>query len=365
MPSINLDHSEALAIFRSSSRVAVAKSYHPSSPFQKEIEEIVTGSHLTYRYILVTALLAKATDNSANPLSLQAGARLRGAYDARSLCHKIIVPHEPELLANALGGSNEPYLNKPARFPQISPHNAVRAGKDQRALRSLYNLLRHIIDSEQARLALQDALYFAVRRKRADETAIEEAAAELVGGRRAILKFIEAFNSKSVHGETAALSVGTLFWVMGLERSHRWSVQVHPSNEAGSSSNEISDVDVREGGRLVFSAEVKDKPFTVRDVMHAISKVKAAGLPCLHFIKGPRAEQSDGSEDAPTHTLGNDGVELVVLELDQMAKTIIAFAPHALTLHDFAERLNRFAEGARAKSDTFAHLKDVMHSLLC
>ena len=360
MPSINLDHNQALAILKSSTRNASARGYSPSSPFQHDIEEIVTGSHLTYRYILVTALLAKATDKGVNPLSLQAGATLKGAYDARSLCHKVIVPHEPELLGNALGGSNEPYLNKPARFPQISLDNAVRAGKDQRTLRNLYNLLRRITDSGQARTALQDALYFAVRRQRADVAAIKETVGELRGGRNAIRDFIEAFNSKSIHGETAVLTVGTLFWAMGLEKGCEWNVKVHPTNEAGSSSNEISDVDVREGDRLVFTAEVKDKPFIMRDVMHAISKVKAAGLPCLHFIKGPRAEQTDGSDEELTQAAANEGVELVVLELDQMADTIVAFAPQGLTLQEFAERLSSFAESARAKADTCAHLKEVM-----
>jgi hypothetical protein len=360
VPSINLDHSQALAILKSSTRTASARGYSPSSAFQNDIEEIVTGSHLTYRYILVTGLLAKATNSVANPLSLQAGAALKGAYDARSLCHRVIVPHEPELLGNALGGSNEPYLNKPARFPQISLENAVRAGKDQRTLRTLYNLLRRITDSAQARTALQDALYFAIRRKRADVAAIKETVGELRGGRKAIRDFIEAFNSKSIHGETAALTVGALFWVMGLERDCDRNVQVHPTNESGASSNEISDVDVREGERLVFTAEVKDKPFITRDAMHALSKVKAAGLPCLHFIKGPRAEQTDGSDDELIQAAAREGVELLVLDLDQMADTIIAFAPQALTLQEFAERLSSFAESARAKADTFAHLKQVM-----
>jgi len=79
-------------------------------------------------------------------------------------------------------------------------------------------------------------------------------------------------------------------------RAEPWlevGVHVHPVNEAGSSSNEISDIDVRDGNTLVFTAEVKTRYSLMRDVMHAIGKVKAAALPRLHFIKGPRAE-TDG-----------------------------------------------------------------------
>jgi hypothetical protein len=364
MPSIKIDHSRALSVMRAASRLVTATKYRPLSPFQNEIESIVTGSHLTYRYILVTALLAKATTRAAHCLSLQARAPLRGAYDARSLCHKVIVPHEPDLLDNALGGSNEPYLNKPARFPQLSLENAVRPGRDQRTLRSLCALLGKIKSTEQALVGLQDALFFAITKRGADKQEIHNSLAEMRGGRRSILSFIETFTSKSIHGETAALTAGALLWVMGLSRSSAWAVGVHPVNEAGSSSKEVSDIDVSDGGTVVLTAEVKDKPFLMRDVMHAVSKVKAAGLSCLHFIKGPRAEQTDGCDDILAQQVCEEGIELVLVELDEMARTAIAFGPADLTVQAFAQKVSYFAEQARARTETFAHLRETMDSLI-
>jgi hypothetical protein len=105
------------------------------------IRSILLGTHKTYKYILITGLLAKATNQSVNPLALQSGAPLAGAYDARSLCHKVIVPFEREYLSNALGGSNEPFLNKPARFTHLSDNNAVRRGSDKETLVSLIDIL--------------------------------------------------------------------------------------------------------------------------------------------------------------------------------------------------------------------------------
>ena len=107
----------------------------PETEWDIEIRAIIQGNHLTFRYILVTALLGKATNPSINALALQAGADTEGAYDARSLCHGVVVPLERQLLSSSLGGSNEPFLNKPARFPMISSSNAVRAGKDKELLR--------------------------------------------------------------------------------------------------------------------------------------------------------------------------------------------------------------------------------------
>jgi hypothetical protein len=51
---------------------------------------------------------------------------------------------------SSMGGSNEPFLNKPARFPTISPTNAVRAGSDRELLTTLHQVLSAIETSEQA-----------------------------------------------------------------------------------------------------------------------------------------------------------------------------------------------------------------------
>ena len=75
------------------------------------IDFVLDNNHLTYKYVLFTALLAKSTDSNINPLCLQKKSTLTGAYDARSLCHKVIVPFEMTTLRKVLGGSNEPFLN--------------------------------------------------------------------------------------------------------------------------------------------------------------------------------------------------------------------------------------------------------------
>lgn len=95
---------------------------HPVCRHGEFIDYVIDNTHLTFKYILFTAVLAKATDSSINPLCLQKKSELPGAYDARTVCHKVVVPFEMETLEKALGGSNEPFLNKPARFPRPSPN---------------------------------------------------------------------------------------------------------------------------------------------------------------------------------------------------------------------------------------------------
>ena len=113
----------------------------------EEIKSVLNGTHKTYKYVLVNGLLAKAVNKEIDALSLQAGDESDGAYDARSLCHKVLVPFEREFMPNSLGGSNEPFLNKPARFPRLTTDNAVRKGNDMRTLQCLISILSKVKNS--------------------------------------------------------------------------------------------------------------------------------------------------------------------------------------------------------------------------
>lgn len=120
---------------------ALAEAETLDDNISQTIQTVLTGPHKTYRYILVNALLAKATNEKINALSLQKGDGKGGKFDARSLCHKVVVPFEKLQLPGCLGDSNEPFLNKPARFVSLSLTNAVRTGKDWETLKNLITIL--------------------------------------------------------------------------------------------------------------------------------------------------------------------------------------------------------------------------------
>ena len=117
-----------------------------------QITVVLQANHKTYKYVLITGLLAKATNEKINALALQAGAPFEGTYDARSLCHNVLVPFERDFLQNALGGSNEPFLNKPARFTHLSDTNAVRKGEDREVLKLLIEIFNSIKTSSELKV---------------------------------------------------------------------------------------------------------------------------------------------------------------------------------------------------------------------
>lgn len=261
----------------------------PDSPFTSFVERIITGSHLTFRYILFTELLAKATCQDVNALCLQAGSSLDGAYDARSLCHEVIVPFEKEQLKKILGGSNEPFLNKPARFPDLSLSNPIRRGNDLEELTLMCDNLPRIETSSQAKDALIVFLGIALEliEERADKE--ERYIKDIEANRSEILDFFHLLLRESHEGESLTLVVANIYDML-YRNARTVEIEVHPVNQCGASSKEISDLDIKENGALIIANELKDKDYTETDIEHAVDKVIDAGGNQMYFIVGNQAK---------------------------------------------------------------------------
>src|SRR3989304_270836 len=92
-----IDRCRSLLDERWRSAIQLEGSSSSSSLPQNIIEAInrsINASSKTYRYVLPTHLLAKAVDPSLDCRSVQAGSGLGGSFDARSICHKVIVPFD-------------------------------------------------------------------------------------------------------------------------------------------------------------------------------------------------------------------------------------------------------------------------------
>ena len=177
----------------------------PACSYSSFLDFVLDNNHLTYKYILFTALLSKASDDSINPLCLQKRSSLSGAYDARSICHKVIVPFEIETLEKALGGSNEPFLNKPARFPELSPSNAVRNGN---ALCIYLPSIQTSSDAYQGLIYFLSRLIHIREQKRAS---LRFSVPDSVNLPSKLLYFIECALQESFEGEILTLLVAGIY----------------------------------------------------------------------------------------------------------------------------------------------------------
>jgi hypothetical protein len=351
--TINLE--QARKVLTSAIFTGKAAGYTPKHPKRQAIADVMLGRHLTYRYVLFTSLLAKATNGAANGLAMQAGADLEGAFDARSLCHKVVVDYDRDAsqLAGRLGRSNEPYLNKPARYPALAFENAVRRGYDRSIRDKCIDILSELVGQADARVALEDAVYYTMQR----EPLVADAA-ELEGGSTLLdilARFASAVAGYSSEGESCAILTGLAFYIFGRNYGRSLEIRVHPVNQAGSSSREVLDVDVYCLEGLWLAAEVKDKVFNFNDVDHAASKARAVGLGSFFFICGP---QSGGAAAGASFVsaIADRGVNVSFVDIGQFVAMALGFSPVDLGAGEVWGFIEASMTAARVKDGTRTHI---------
>jgi len=358
-PTVN--HKQAEDIFQRAAAIAKDQNNElPSPECDEEIKTIIKGEHKTYRYILVTSLLGKATNSHVNPLALQASAKIDGAYDARSLCHKVVVPLERTLLDRSLGGSNEPYLNKPARFPTISLDNAVRSGKDRQALHALHKILSALKTSEQAFNTLCVALRYTLERISILKSVLPPGTSDKY--HLEILDFIQALLSKSIEGQVVAVITGSILSVF-FQQFEGFDVEVHPVNQSGSSSRGVSDIDIKYHNKIFAAIEVKDKIFSEQDVDHAAFKARQYELGVISFVMGPNGNPMGSTLTQIARNVSGKGTHVIFIGIEALAETLLSFCPN-LSLSEFIDVLHRQATAARVKDEFHLHLGVMIEKVL-
>ena len=356
---IKIDHSYAEEILRQVVRDVKFK-YKLKSPLSKDIEKIILSSHRTYRYIFVTGLLAKSTNAKANPIVLQSGSKLEGSFDARSLCHNVLVKIEREIMNNSLGGSNEPFLNKPARYKELSLTNAVRKGKDKELLELCIEILLSLKDSTQALMALQDAIYYSFLRNPIREIDIKKDANLNI---LRINKFIEELLSKSCGGESCTIISAIAFEILGLSQSMELKVEIHPINQSGASSKEISDIDVYYEGNLIYTAEVKDKNYTLNDLDHAARKVLENEFDRLLFLKGPNAGFIGKNEEfIIIKKWAKEGVDIFLSNVFDFTITQV-YLCRDITFDQIVQMVKKYTKQSRVSDGFIIHAKSCLDQL--
>jgi hypothetical protein len=93
-------------------------------------------------------------------------------------------------------------------------------------------------------------------------------------------------------------------------------VEVHPVNQSGASSKEISDLDIYKSGKLFAANEIKDKPFVGTDIQHAADKVIASGNSHMFFIVGRRGITNMSYANELVKEYLSKGFVLSIVEVD-------------------------------------------------
>lgn len=343
---------------------ALAKREHAQDEIGKNISYILRAFHKTYRYILVTALLSKATDERIDILSLQAQDNSKGAYDARSVGHEVIVKIERNYFPYSLGNSNEPFLNNPARQPHLSMDNAVRGAKDRAILKLTIDTLIKIKTSKQAFKYLYSA--FSDMETISNEIQFKYSVGNLnfEGDKniQLILDYIYLLTDEPKGGEICPLVVASLeqiYW------GNSYTIEPHKVNESGVSPREVGDIDifVREN-HLVSSIEVKDKDFSKEDVGHAIRKFTSAKLERSFFIYGKNVKWDKPSVYQLVSRFGRTGHFCCVISVLNYSKMRLMHIKETVSLRAFSEMMLQFAMQIKVHDETIDWIKETLKKTL-
>lgn len=268
-------------------------------PIQNTIDFVMSGRNcLTYRYIMFTALLAKAVNPDIDILSLQAKDKSSGAYDARTLAKDVVFQFQKTLLGNVLDGSNnDPLVNKPGRFERLDKNNPAAGGDPVKALYLLCDDLPKVKSCEDACLCVDYIVSFLLSRKAERDSkrkGLDEVAKNM--GIFNAQKFMSNLLDQGFGGSSLVI-VATAIYSL-LYNNEEYCVVPHPVNQASTSKRQFSDLDLFKDGKPYMGTELKDKPFTSYDVGHAAETAFNAGASSLLFIAG---RQSTFASQPPTY----------------------------------------------------------------
>lgn len=275
------------------------------------LRDILTAKDVTYKYILITGLLGKRTNPHIHPRALQARSSLPGAYDARSLCHSVLVSFEKSK-GNLFGLSNEPFLNKPARHPEHDKNNLQL--KNKRLAGLTHDLLEsaHRAGASQVEVMLVSSLRIA-----RDQMAVPVAAsANIRGNYPHVVNFVQSFLEDTNGGARLVAVVGTFLTLLNPSDS----VQAFPPSYSDKFAKTAGDIELHSGGALLSAYECKHRPLTPDDIHHGVRKARERAMPEYGFVHAAGLEAGKEGEIVAA-------IEAVSKERDVLLIDIHAAAP--------------------------------------
>lgn len=283
MPSVTVDRDEAKELFEAAWEGAQTRKSRLDSEIKALIKQVLDRNIISYTYILVTGLLGRRTNNNANAFALQAHSKLEGAYDARSLCHKVVVPFE-HAHGNMWGYSNEPFLSKAVRHPEFNKSNPQLKYKAEALV--LHRVLNWANEADDENLF--EALVYVMRlgnRRMQSAPKVETGQ----GGNLATIRcFLEKFLSGSADGGSRLTAVVGVF-VAAFNSDAR--VRVYKPNVSDRYAEHAGDVELIVDKKVTSAYECKDKPYNDSDIQNDIAKGQEHGLFEYVFVSGFHSEE--------------------------------------------------------------------------
>lgn len=262
---------------------------------KEAIRRSINSGTISYRYVLPTQIAAKLANPALDCHSLQVAGGRTGAFDARSVCHKVVVPFDRNN-DSVLGGSPEPYVNNPLRIPEVTrQYLAQQKNKDG------WEDLCRVLDVVEARsdMAFTESTFkqalIEIHRRLADVHVTYPTPMRISLDR--CVSLVSKFISEASGGDRPQAVASALFVTIGQVFHLFTTVRRSATNAADTASGQVADLEcVSADGRIVLAVEVKDKALTLRQVQDkppGIREQRVTEVIFLALHDVDRAEQGD------------------------------------------------------------------------
>ncbi|MCL4215613.1 MAG: restriction endonuclease, SacI family [Candidatus Hydrogenedentes bacterium] len=286
------------------------------------IKRAINSRTMSYRYVLPTQVLAKSAAPELDCRVIQESAPLAGAFDARSLCHKVIVPFDRENEC-VLGGSKEPYVNNPLRIPAILEEHAS-AQKNKKGFADLCMVLNFCQERpDEAGKVLRMVLAEVCLR-------LQETSVRFPVPNRVSLKecrrVVNEFTKERTGGLRLQAVAAALFETVG----HAWNlfdeVRSGNINSADARTGSVADLEcVSKEGELVLAVEVKDRRLTLRHLQDKLPVIREKAIKEILFLVREGLETSDAEAvEAAIDREFNTGQNVYVCEFSEFLQSVLA-----------------------------------------
>lgn len=287
---------EALGVARGDSRLPVEWTSYARSVFDLEAK--------TWTPAFATLLLAKATNEQIDTMSLKAEKESPNAYSARGLCHKILVPAAVEHNFSIRNTGREPLNNQPFfRYDRIDKIDRVRNPADRQYFSEVAERANELTSAE-ARLALAAFLREALAvTAAAQKVVVKTSQLTATGARIAVGDFLR-FDARDRPQRLQAFAAACLDIIFSDVKTRRIN---DPSRDLP------GDVHAVEGNTVLLAMEVRGKPVTASE-LSSFAKACVTSMVNRAVLFVDSSQQEKLEVESIANDVGTQGTQLIVFD---------------------------------------------------
>jgi hypothetical protein len=290
----------------------------------EQIRRSINSKTKTYRYVLPTQLVAKLANPALDCRCIQAARGGKGAFDARTVAHQVIVPFDRDN-ERVLGGSAEPYVNNPVRVPEISKKHRG-AQKDQQGWDDLCAILAAV----ENRSAEQFTLAVFLQALKEIYTRLGQVQVSYPIPHRisldTTLRLIAEFLSVRSGGDRFQAITAALFLALGRQFGLFTQIRREKITAADTSAGMSADLEcLNDQGELVLVVEAKDRELTITQLQDKIPVLREKRVAEAFFVAARGMATVD--EAKIRETIAQEfvsGQNIYVTELIPLAQVVLA-----------------------------------------